>query len=485
MPKWIPHNFQKKGVRFLIEHNAGVLVLDPGMGKTSIVLAAIKLLKQKDPSAKFLIIAPLRVCELVWPAEGRKWTDFNGLKMVFLHGPKKADLLNIEADIYLINPEGLDWLFDVTKVKMKNNKFKITTNLERLKKLKVNRLVIDELTAFKNHGSSRYKVMSTTHGLFKSRWGLTGSFASNGLMNLFGQVNTIDGGRTFGPYITHFRAEYFDPVPHSPYEFVLKKDGAERIYKKVKPISLRMAAEYYLEMPELIESVVKVKLPPAVRKIYDQLESDMFAALDNNEAMVARNAAAVSMMCRQLANGAIYDRSIVDMGTMKKGSSEEDFTVFHDEKLKALAEIYDELNGEQLLLTYEFHHDRARLLKHFGKDTPDLSKVKGKYLRNMEAAWNNNELPLMIAQAASIGHGLNLQTGGHLTNMSQLWDYEIYDQIIRRLLRQGSTHRRIFVYNIVAEDTIDEDIVGVRLKKMRTQNALYEAIKQRRLCKGR
>jgi hypothetical protein len=205
-------------------------------------------------------VAPLRVCYSVWPAERDKWKDFNHLKMVVLHGKDKDQLLESDADIFVINPEGLDWLLDVKKERLPSGKIKVFVDLKRWKKLGFDTLVIDELSKFKHTTSSRFKSMKLVIHTFGRRWGLTGSPVSNGLLNLFGQCFMLDQGRTLGPYISHYRAKYFVPA-YDGFNWTLREGADEEIYERVRPLALRMAAEDYIDMPKLIENNIKVQLP--------------------------------------------------------------------------------------------------------------------------------------------------------------------------------------------------------------------------------
>jgi SNF2 family DNA or RNA helicase len=180
---WTPHGYQKRGVKFLLEHQAAGLLLDPGLGKTSIVLAAFSFLKKKKLASKMLVIAPLRPCYLVWPAEVTKWQDFNGLKVVVLHGKHKEELLHEEADVYVINPEGLDWLLTGGRG---------TFDRKRWRSLGFDTLVVDELTKFKKASGKRFKLLKNVLETFQRRWGLTGTPNPNGLIDLFGQMYILD-----------------------------------------------------------------------------------------------------------------------------------------------------------------------------------------------------------------------------------------------------------------------------------------------------
>jgi SNF2 family DNA or RNA helicase len=481
---WQPHAYQKKAVKFLLEHAASALFLDPGLGKTSITLAAIKLLKQKKVLDKVLLVAPLRVCYSVWPREVEKWKDFEGLKVVVLHGPNKDEMLKQDADVYVINPEGLDWLLQVKKTKAVSPKTgkvttKIDVDLRRWKSLGFDTLCIDELSKFKHTTTNRFKALKLVLGTFRRRWGLTGSPASNGLMDLFGQCYILDQGRTLGPYITHYRMKYFNPS-HDGFSWVLREGADEEIYDRIRPLALRMAANDYLDMPALIENNIKVDLPDDVRRVYDQLEEDLIAKL-NDKVVVASTAAAASIKCRQVANGGLYLDPEVQ-ALVKLPKSKREWANLHYEKIDALADLIDELQGSPILVAYDFEHDLDRLRERLGKDVPYIGGgVSAKRSAELERDWNAGKLPVLLGHPQAMGHGLNLQeVGHHVCWHSMTWDYELYDQFIRRVLRQGNKSKKVFVHHLMARGTIDEVMLTALKGKKRGQQALFDALKNLR-----
>lgn len=476
---WNPHAYQKRAVKFLLEHAAAALFLDPGLGKTSVTLAAIKLLIKKKQISKVLLIAPLRVCHAVWPAELQKWSDFHGLRIVILHGADKDYELTMDADIYIINPEGLDWLLQVKKTKTLKGKIKVDVDLRRWKKFGFDTLVIDELSKFKHASSIRFKSMKLIIHTFGRRWGLTGSPAANGLLDLFGQCYMLDQGRTLGPYVSHYRMKYFNQG-HDGFSWILREGADEEIYRRVKPLALRMAAEDYIDMPKVIENNIKVELPPNVRKVYDHLWHDLIAKLDEG-VVVAANAAGASMKCRQVANGGIYlDQEVKALVKLPK--SEREWVNLHEEKLDALEELIEELQGSPLLVAYDFGHDLDRLQGRFGKEIPYIGGgVSMKRGAELEALWNKGKLPALFVHPQSVAHGLNLQsTCHHVAFHSMTWDFELYDQLIRRIRRQGQKEKRVFVHHIMASDTIDEVMLIALKLKNKGQQALFTALKSYR-----
>lgn len=465
------HSYQKRGVKFLLEHGAAALLLDPGMGKTATVLKALSALRKAGTGGKALVIAPLRVAQLVWPAEPGEWTDLAHLKVGLLHGPHKAKVLKNHADydILVINPEGLPWLLGKGD----------GAALREFKTLGIDTLVIDELTKFKNTKGTRFKLLKKYLGTFQRRWGLTGTPVPNGLIDLFGQMYVLDLGRSLGEYITHYRMKYFVNPDGQGWKWVLQRGADELIYERIKPLAMRASAEDHLELPEIVPLRHYVDLPPKVRDVYDELEDELIAGVENKE-IVAGSAAAASTKCRQIANGAVY---VDDDLASKVAGKKREVLELHDLKLEVLRELVDELQGEPLLVAYEFNHDLDRLRKFFGDDTPYIGAgVSERRAKEIESAWNAGDIPLLLGQPASMGHGLNFQKSNaqHVAWFSMFWDLEMYDQFIKRVRRQGNKSARVFVHHIMARETVDEVVWHVQRSKTKTQNALLEALTSRR-----
>ena len=454
---WAPHEYQKNAVKFLLQHPHGALFLDPGLGKTSIVLEAMKLLKHRDMMTGALVIAPLRVCHSVWPAEVAKWLNFAGLTIEILHGPHKAKALASKADIYCINPEGLQWL-------MAQNDFK---------RRRFDVLVVDESSKFKASNTLRFRTLKRSLGKFARRWILTGTPAPNGIGDLFSQVYLLDQGAALGQYVTQFRKEYFLPVG---YDWRLQDDAEVRIQEKLKPISLSLSARDYLELPEEITKTTWVELPPAARRVYNALETQFLVTLDSGERVTALSAAVAAGKCRQVANGALY---LEEVPTHKTVGSTRQYEAIHTEKLDALCDLIEECAGQPVLVAYEFEHDLRRLRERLGATTPYIGGgVSMAQTRQIVAAWNAGQIPVLLGQPQAMAHGLNMQGGGnHVVWFSLPWNLELYLQFNQRVLRQGSKHPHVFVYHLAARKTVDVMILAALRSKRRTQKTLLDALK--------
>lgn len=443
---WNPHPYQMKAVQFLVENGSGQLWLDPGLGKTSITLQALKILRAAKAINKVLILAPLRPTYAVWPEEISKWDNFNDLTISILHGQNKDHRHGDKSFIHVINFEGLQWL-------AKKNHFPYDA------------LIVDEISYLKNTRTERFKALSPMLNNFKRRFGLTGSPAPNSLMDVFGPQLVIDRGATFGKYITHFRTAYFHPTGYGGYEWALKVNADKEIYEKLANKVLRMKAEDYLDMPELITNKVHVTLPAKIKVMYKQLEDKLL--LDINENKVTASTAAVAVgKCQQIANGAIY-----------LDGEDKDIQILHDEKINAVLELIEGMNGKPCLIGYHFRHDLIRLQKAFPNAPFIGSGITGKEMQIIIDDWNAGKHPVLLAHPQSAGHGLNLQGSGHAVIwFSNTWSLEIYEQFIRRLWRQGQRNN-IIVHQVIAKDTIDEAIVAATSRKDKSQQALMNAIK--------
>lgn len=479
--RWAPHAYQLRGVRWLLSHAGAGLFLDPGLGKTSITLAALKVLKKEGMLRQgALVIAPLRPLYNVWDPEGedsepRKWLDFHGLTFALLHGDGKDEALRRKADVYLINPDGLPWLLQ--KLAGVKKRFDV--------------LVVDESTQFKHANTARFKLLRPWLRTFARRWILTGTPSPNGLLDLFGQIYICDLGNALGQYITHYRRGFFEPTGFGGYEWVLRGETpkeqeatAERIYRRVEPLVLRLDEKDYLKLPRIHGSlahsasanITKVKMPRAAQEKFRQLEELFF--LDMNEGGVtAVNSAVKHMKLRQAANGGIYlDKEVGEDGLPKKGPRK--WAHLHDAKTDAVVELLDDLDGRSAVVAIEFRHDaeRLRMNKRLA-NVPAIGEESPKHDRLLASDFNRGRIKEMLVNPASFSKGSNMQAAGDaLIFHSMIWNFEDYDQLIRRFWRQGRKFP-FWVHHVVAEGTHDM-LIAMRLRaKNTTQRSLLDALR--------
>lgn len=448
--RYRPHEYQQYAIEYIETHPVSAVLLDMGLGKTSITLTALQdLLFDSFEAHKVLIIAPLRVARNTWPAELQKWDHLQDLTVSVVVGnaeERKAALAK-QADLYVINREMVLWL-----VEQSGYKFDFDT------------VVIDELSSFKNHQSKRFKALMKVRPKVKRIIALTGTPSSNGLMDLWAEFRLLDMGERLGRYITQYRTQYFMPDKRNAqiiFSYKPLPGAEEQIYDKISDITISMKAADFLPMPERIESEYAVYLSEEEREKYDALKQEMVLQLPGEE-ITAANAASLSGKLSQLANGAIY-------------TEEKDVITVHDRKLDALEDIIEAAAGKPILVAYWFQHDLQRI-------TERLEALKVSYARISSPCsiemWNRGEFAVGLIHPASAGHGLNLQEGGStLVWFGLTWSLELYQQTNARLWRQGQKSNTVVIQHIVAKDTVDERILKALTEKNNTQEALIAAVK--------
>lgn len=447
--KFIPHDYQKYAIDFIKNHNISALLLDMGLGKTVTTLTAINdLMYDSFEISNVLIIGPLRVARDTWPQEIRKWEHLKNLTCSVAVGTEEERIaaLKCNADIYIINRENVDWLVE-SKIR---DRFDM--------------IVIDELSSFKNFQTKRFKAIMKLRPKAKRIVGLTGTPASNGLMDLYAEFRLLDMGERLGRFIGQFRTMYFQPDKQNGYVVYSYKPlpGAEEaIYEKISDITVSMKACDHLQMPELVSTEYTVQMSDEEQKQYKELKKELILQLPDTE-ITAFNAASLSNKLSQMANGAIYD-------------DDENIVPIHDRKLDALEDIIESANGKPVLIAYWFKHDLKRITERLKKLKLIFQEIKTS--ASIEK-WNSGKLPVALIHPASAGHGLNLQSGGNqLVWFGLTWSLELYQQTNARLWRQGQTSETVVIQHIITKGTVDERIMKALEDKNETQTALMEAVK--------
>lgn len=444
-----PHGYQEYTTGKIIELSAVGAFLEMGLGKTVSTLTAVEeLIYDRFEVSRVLVIAPKRVAEDTWTSEAEKWDHLRHLTFAKILGnqQQRESALKADADIYLINRENVTWLVEHLG---KNWMFDM--------------VVVDELSSFKSNQAKRFKSLRRVRPLIKRFVGLTGTPAPNGLMDLWTQVYLLDQGQRLGKTLTGYRDRYFYPGKyngHIVYSWELKPGAEEAIQNKISDICVSMKAEDYLDMPEQVINDIPIYLDDNEMEEYRILEKEKLLVIAGTD-ITALTAASAYGKLLQLANGAAYD-------------NDGKVVILHDRKLNALEEILDTACGHPVLVFYNYRHDYTRLMIRFGKLKP----------RTLEGSkdiqeWNAGQIHLLFAQPASMGHGLNIQAGGHII----VWfglnpSLELYLQANARLYRQGQTHA-VIIHRLITQGTVDEDVIRKLEVKDQTQESLVDALKAR------
>ena len=446
-----PHSYQVYCINRIVDNPAVGLFLRPGLGKTSVTLTAVNILKYyRWCVGKVLVIAPKKVAEAVWDKEAAKWDHLQHLRTVKVLGSaaKRVQVLNTPADVYVINRENIPWLVDYYK-----------------QRWPFDMVVLDESTSFKNGRSKRFRALKLVRRFMRRVVLLTGTPSSRGLEDLWAQIYLLDEGARLGRTITQYRQMYFDCNTHGGHFTSYKaKEGAEEaVLRAISDICVTMSAEDYLELPACIEHEIPVALDVKVKRAYDKFERDLLLEV-NGDVITATAAGVLTGKLLQFCSGAVYDNDgkVVHL---------------HDCKLEAYTELLESIAGEPCITFYGYKHDKDRILAALSK-----TKLRVREYKNPadEEAWNAGEVDVLLVHPASCAYGLNLQAGGrHIVWFTPNWSFELNDQGKCRLWRQGSPYDKVFVHYLVVQGCVDEDVMAAIHDRQSTHQAVMSVLKAR------
>lgn len=436
-------DYQRLGVQFLREHKRGAgLFLDMGLGKTAISLSALE--PRHLPA---LVVAPAKVAENVWDEEVQKWRPDLTVGVAVGRPAQRAAVLDGDYDIITL---GRDNLADVVALAATG---------------KFNTLILDELSGFKTRGTNRWKAARLIAKHVKYVWGLTGTPSPNGLMDLWAQVFLLDGGERLEKTLGSYRARYFTPGRQLPNgvitEWHLRPGAAGRIHRLLEDLCLSMDTAGKVDLPPVTHNEIDVPLPTRAKKIYKEMRDTLVAdmGLLGGEVHTAANAAVLSSKLAQISAGILY----VDNADIRGGK----YQVLHREKIKAVQDIV-EGTGSPVLVFYQYRAELELLQEAFGEQLHTPTE-KGFVQR-----WNEGRIPILAAHPASIGHGLNLQYGGHtIVWLSHTWSLEEYQQANKRLARSGQKNP-VVIHHLLSPGTVDRAMLARLTGKASVQQALTD-----------
>lgn len=426
------------------------LFADMGLGKTVCTATGVnELLFDTMEIDKPLIIAPKFVAENTWPDEIEKWEHLKHLRISLIAGTpaQRKAALTKTADVFIVSWDNIAWL-----VALYGTAFPFDM------------MVLDESSKVKNPDSQRFKALKQIAAKVKRIVLLSGTPTPNGLIDLWSQIYLLDKGQRLGDTITKYRNTYFNEGQKKGfvvYNYKLKKESETLIHEKIADICVSLKTEDYLELPERIDTIINIKMDAYTIVKYQQFERELVLEFENEEQITAANAAVLTGKLLQFANGAVYN-------------ADRTYRELHQAKIEALIDRVETANGEPVLVFYQFQHDLARILKYLKAYKPIV--LKGK---EQVTDWNNGKIMVMLAHAASAGHGLNLQYGGHrIVWFGCPWSLELYEQAVHRIDRQGQQHI-VFNDRLIVESTLEHDVLLALSNKRDTQNAMLEAVKAR------
>jgi superfamily II DNA or RNA helicase len=439
-----PFPYQVPMVDHLLANDRAALFVSPGKGKTVVTLTALDTLATCGQLRGALIVAPLRVCSITWPAQVARWSHTSWMRVANLRTAEGLEAWHEgAADIYLINSELLP------------NRLPLMFPKRKTFVCPVDTLVIDELSLAKNPQSKRFKALHKHLGDIPRRWGLTGTPIPNNYLDLFMQVKMLDDGKRLGKTFTAYRDEYFYPADYMRYSFKLVIGSKDKIDRRLSDLALVMVGDP-TDLPSSSIIDIPAALPPEARKQYKTLEKEMLAEIADGE-IAAPSAGVLVNKLLQMTSGAVYDedRNVLPV---------------HTAKLDALRTLVAKHRGEPILVLCAFKHESARVLEAI----PEAQMFD----ELMLTAWKEGRIPVWVADPRSLSHGIDgLQASCRIAIWCSLtYSNETYIQTNARLIRTGQTAETI-IYRIICPGTIDDAVAEALRDKSDTQSGMLHAVR--------
>jgi hypothetical protein len=301
----------------------------------------------------------------------------------------------------------------------------------------------------------------------KIRWGLTGSFTSNGLEDVFGQTKIIDQqllGRAKGA----FMQQYFVLVNKDFGQWEPRVGSLAQVMEVIKPATFVLdAGEYADKLPPC--HVIEMRSAMADYKPYKDMKKD-FVVQFEKEQITALSAAVVTQKLQQMSSGFIYQTETTASDTPGRMNVTQVPIWFSTHKFDLLDELLEENQHANTIIVYNYIEELAELKRRYPhaqtiNDTKAIDR------------WNEGKIELLLIHPKSAGHGLNLQHGGcKMVFVSLPWSLELYEQTVGRLHRSGQKHD-VWVYVLITKDTIEERILSALRDKKSISNIAMQELK--------
>jgi len=439
-------NYQELAADFLYENDKAMILAPVGAGKTAITLTAMDEMLRYNIVKRWLVVAPKRVCTDVWPVEQPKWAPDMKLAVAVGTPKQRQAAFDSEADVVVINYDNLQSLHEVRDF---------------------DGIVFDELTKLKNPSGVRFKALSKLIDHIKIRWGLTGSFTSNGLEDVFGQCKIIDQsllGRSKGA----FMQKYFVLMNKDFGEWAPRLGSLVQVMEQIKPSTFVLdAGEYADKLPPC--NVIEMRCDMADRTHYEKMRKD-FVVQFEKEQITAISAAVVTGKLAQMASGFIYQTETTASNTPGRMNVTQVPIWFSSHKFDLLDELIEENQHANTIIVYNYIEELAELKRRYptAQTINDYKAIE---------RWNEGKIEMLLIHPKSAGHGLNLQHGGcKMVFVSLPWSLELYEQTIGRLHRSGQK-QAVWVYLLLTNKTIEERILGALKDKRAISDIAMEELK--------
>lgn len=426
------------------------LLMEMGLGKSLVSIAAAGALYQAGKIRRMLVVAPLSILG-VWQGEFGKFAGFAyTLAVLEGSGTKKADTLRhmrgAPLQVAVVNYESA-WRME-----------------KELAAWDADLIVTDEGHKIKTHNIAASKAMHRLGAKARYRLLLTGTVITNKAIDVFSQYKFLNPA-VFGQSFYVFRNRYFDMTGYGNHTPVLKKSMQQELMRRLHSIAYRATKAECLDLPEITDIVRFVELEPDAAKIYRALVKDSYAELGKGEVTVT-NILTRLLRLSQLTGGFIGD----DEGNAPQRVS--------TAKQAALEDIVEDVlqEGKKLVIVARFVAEINAIRKMLEKKGIRYSLIMGGVKdrdKQVEQFQNDPDVPVFVGQIATAGLGITLTAASTMVFYSMDYSMSNFEQTKARIHRVGQKSNCTYIF-LLAKGTVDEKVLAALKNKASLAKALVD-----------
>ena len=437
----VPFRTQRITAALLTMNPRAYVLSEMGTGKTRAALYACDYMMHEGLVKKILVVAPLSTLSQVWDREIFQYFGWHSVGI--LHGTKakRLKVLNEDHQFYVINHDGIGVI------------------LPQLIAMKFDVVILDEVGAFRNKQTKKWKKAAKLIAKVPYVWGMTGSPTPNSPTDAFGLAKLLTPRRA-PKFYKEFQRKTMTQI--TQFKWIAKPNANDQVFEMLHP-AVRYRRDDCVELPPIIYKTIDITPSNQIAQTYKRMIGALRTAFKEGR-ISATNEGVLFMKLLQIACGWVY--------TDKKGVVRLDNTARVNETL----DIIDQSLGKVIVFV-DFTHAAQGLHQRLYTKGVDCSLIHGGVTKKRRyeifTGFQHHASPrVLVAHPKCMSHGLTLTAASTIVWFSPTTSLETYQQANARITRPGQTHKAMIIH--LTSCPIESKIYKRLQQKASLQGALLD-----------
>lgn len=443
-----PFQAQRETASFLAMHSRAFCLNDMGTGKTNSSLWAYDYLRRTKQVTKMLVVCPLSTMERTWGDS--VFQTFPHLDHVVLYGTrdKRIKLLKQDVHVYIINIDGLAAIKDELK-----------------SRADIDLIVIDELALARNSSTDRWKLLNEICNKQTTRrvWGMTGSPTPNAPTDAWAQCKLVTPDNPLVPkYFSAFRDKVMRQI--SQFKWVARAEATDIVHKMMQP-AIRFSLDDCTDLPEQMVLNREVDMTPEQKKAYKDMLFKLATEYQGGQILAVNEAIKANKLI-QIACGVAYGTGGAEVILPCKPRIELLKEIIEESEGKVI--VFVPLTGALEAVASELRQEWSVEIVHGETSKSERDRIFGEFQKTPDPR-------VLVANAATMSHGLTLTAATTIVWYAPVHSNEIYEQACARVRRPGQTRTTVIVH--IAGSEIERRVYQRLSEKQSMQGLLLDLMK--------